>query len=261
MSQRAIDILNEVELIAAEDTRHSKKLLSHYDIRTPITAYHAHNESQQTEKLLKQLQHGSSVAIISDAGTPLISDPGATIVIAAIAAGITVTPIPGPCAITTALAGSGLACDQFYFYGFLPVKSGPRREKLTELLNLSCTVVLYEAPHRIIELLKMLATTVPDREICVAKELTKQYERFVRGSVDSVLQRFIHEPDLARGEFVVLIEGEQPTPQREDFEDVLIPLLAELPLKQAVKLTSEITQMSKNDIYQRALLLQKQRNS
>lgn len=254
ITHRALEVLKGVDLIAAEDTRHSKKLLTHYHIDTPLVAYHSHNETSKSQQLLKKLQAGQSLALISDAGTPLISDPGHSLVELAIEHHIDVTPVPGPSAVITALSASGLACDKFYFGGFLPIKAGQREERLKTYLNIPMTGIFYEAPHRIVSFIKSLQQLEPERTICLAKELTKHFENFIRGTPEHVLNALNANPDLAKGEFVVLVQAPLETSQVE-FEQTLKCLLNELPLKQAVKLTAEITGANKNTIYQQALAL------
>jgi 16S rRNA (cytidine1402-2'-O)-methyltransferase len=254
MTQRAVDVLRAVDLIAAEDTRHSKKLLAHYAIDTSLMAYHAHNEQRSAQLLLDKMKQGQSIALISDAGTPLVSDPGYRLVYGAIEANIDVIPIPGPSALITALSAAGLACDKFTFIGFLPSKGQARSVQLQAVVSLTHTSILYEAPHRLLALLTELQQLIPDRLICVAKELTKHYERFLRGTAAVVLERLRQDPSLCKGEFVVLISGQAPQ-VNTDFDHILEPLLAALPLKQAVKLAADIAKVPKNKVYQRALEL------
>ena len=179
ISLRALKILHLVDVIAAEDTRHSKRLLEAHQISKPMLSLHEHNESARIASLLARIAAGESVALISDAGTPTISDPGYLVVKAAREAQIPVIPVPGACAAITALSGSGLATDRFLFVGFLSSKSGPRKQELAELLQQRATIVLYESPRRIIDLLEAIADIAPERELCLAKELTKSYERFL----------------------------------------------------------------------------------
>lgn len=206
MSHRAIRILGSVERIAAEDTRHTGNLLRHFDVQNSLESYHDHNKEKKTPALVNKLLSGISLAVVSDAGTPGISDPAFYLVRAAIAAGVTVIPIPGPTAAITALVASGLPTDRFVFEGFLPVKKG-RRTRLELLKDESRTVVLYESPHRLIRTLKDVLEYFGDRQIAVCRELTKKFEEFVRGSVSEVLSVFENRKIL--GEFVLVIHGQE----------------------------------------------------
>jgi 16S rRNA (cytidine1402-2'-O)-methyltransferase len=262
MTLRAIETLQQVDLIAAEDTRHSRPLLHHYAVDTAMISLHQHNEQQRAQKLLQQLQAGKDVALISDAGTPSISDPGSRLVAHVAAAGISVVPVPGACAITSALCASGLTCDQFMFEGFLPAK-GERREKaLQALMDETRTVVLYESVHRINNLLELLQRYVAaDRQIVVARELTKRYETILRGSVVDVKTAFDQNAEHCRGEFVVLIEKAAPTMDNDATKEqqrVLQILLQECSLKSASRLTAAITGGARNVLYDMAITLQKQ---
>ena len=201
---RALRILKEVDLIACEDTRHSRKLLNHYGITTALTAYHQHNEEPKAEKLVAKLQDGKSIALISDAGTPGISAPGSRIVVACRNAGLTVVAVPGPSAVISALAISGLPTDAFAFAGFLPAKSTPRREALARLRVESRTTLFYEAPHRLAETLAEIVTELGgERMVAVARELTKMHEELVRGTATEVQQHFAARE--IKGEIVLLI--------------------------------------------------------
>jgi 16S rRNA (cytidine1402-2'-O)-methyltransferase len=205
-SPRAVETLRAVDLIVAEDTRHSRTLLNHWEIRTPCESYHEHNEARTTPKLLRYLEGGQSIALISDAGTPLLSDPGARLVNAAIAAGIQVVPIPGASALLAALVASGLPSDRFTFYGFLERKGTDRKAALAEIAALRHTAILYEAPSRVGALLADLAEAgAAARASVVARELTKQFEEVVRGTVGELAARFAEESP--RGEVVVLVAG------------------------------------------------------
>ena len=206
ITQRALRVLREADLIACEDTRHTRKLLSRFDISTATISYHEHNEDARAEELCALLSAGKSIALVSDAGTPLINDPGFRIVNAAIAHGISVVPIPGPAALTTALSASGLATDQFLFAGFLPARAGARRAKLSELRAVRATLVFYEAPHRIKAALKDALEILGDRDAVVARELTKLHEEFARGTLSKLLERFVTMD--ARGELVLIISGQ-----------------------------------------------------
>lgn len=257
ISQRALRILNEVAYIAAEDTRESKKLLHHFGVKTPLISLHEHNERARITQLLEYLQQGKSIALISDAGTPLVSDPGQHLVIAAHQAGIQVTPIPGASAAITALSAGGLPADTFIFAGFLPAKSSARKQRLTELKTDSRTLIFYEAPHRILELIDdMIEIMGTERYAVIAKELTKMFET-IHGDKLGELKHWLQaDPKRLRGEFVVLVKGNEETKsavEKNDAEKILKILMSELPLKQAVALTAKITGEKKNAIYKQAL--------
>lgn len=259
ISTRAKDILSKVALIAAEDTRHSKKLLNAYQITTPLLSLHEHNEQSRIERILEVLEQGKSVALISDAGTPLISDPGEHLVKAVIETGFTVCPIPGPCALIAALSASGLSSKYFYFEGFLPVKSSSRCERLETLANMNATLGFYEAPHRILSTLEdMVKIFGCSRRAVIAREMTKLYETFLHGSLEELFSKVQNNKEQQQGEIVILVEGyfEPKTELDSQVEDILTILLKELPLKQAVKLTAEITGEKRNFIYELALKLQ-----
>ncbi len=206
ITHRALRILRDVDLIACEDTRHTRKLLNHFGITTPTTSYHQHNEQERATGLCELLTSGKNVAVVSDAGTPLINDPGFRIVKTAIDRGISIVPIPGASGAITALSASGLATDQFLFAGFLPARAGSRRAKLNELSSITATLVFYEAPHRIKATLKDAREVLGDREAVIARELTKLHEEFARGSLSELISRF-SEIETPRGEFVVVISG------------------------------------------------------
>ena len=207
ISQRALRLLREVDLIACEDTRHTKKLLHHFGIDTKTTSYHEHNERERAEELCAILNSGKSVALVSDAGTPLISDPGFRVVNAAIESGISVVPIPGAAAVVTALAASGLPTDQFYFAGFLPARASARRARLEELAAIPATLIFYEAPHRISTTLRDAMEVLGDRQAVVARELTKLHEEFARGRLGELAESF-SKPENVRGEIVLMIGAE-----------------------------------------------------
>lgn len=255
LTLRARSILAEVDLIAAEDTRRTQSLLAHLGLHKETIAYHAFNERARTDPLIEQLLAGKSVALVSDAGTPLISDPGYLLVKAARDHGIRVIPIPGPCALIAGLCVSGLPTDRFYFEGFLPHKSAQRVSTLKNLVQLECTVVFYESPHRILESLADMLEVFGPREIVIGRELTKQFETILAGPLNEVLERVKADPNQVRGEFVVMVHGRQePTAMVQvSAEQVLKILLSELPVKQAAGLASKITGVSKNDLYDQAL--------
>ncbi len=261
MSNRARDVLAQVDLIAAEDTRHTGQLLAALGIRKPMISIHDHNELARSSEVVTQLQSGKSVAYVSDAGVPAISDPGALLAAAAIEAGIVVVPIPGASSVLAAIAASGLDVRAgFVFLGFIPVANKGKNLWLTELEKQKRVSVFFEAPHRIMDTLVWLADQFPKRKLVLAKELTKVYERFVRGTTTQVLVSMQDNKDWQRGEFVLLLA---PADKCNDIDEqalsllqVLNPLLAELPLSQAVKLTCAITGQKKKVVYDLALSLQ-----
>jgi 16S rRNA (cytidine1402-2'-O)-methyltransferase len=206
ITHRAVRVLREVDVIACEDTRHTRKLLNHYGITAPRTiSYHEHNERERAAELLKLVNSGSNVAIVSDAGTPGISDPGFRLSRLAIENGVRVVPVPGPSALVTALVASGLPTDEFFFSGFLPARSGPRRGRLKELESIPATLVFYEAPHRIVATLKDAYEILGDREAVVARELTKMHEEIARGRLSELASKF-SSGEGARGEMVLIID-------------------------------------------------------
>jgi len=206
MTQRAVRVLGEVDLVACEDTRHTRKLLNHYGIKTKTVSYHEHNERDRAAELLEALKSGLNVAIVSDAGTPGISDPGFRVVRTAIEEGLRVVPLPGPTAFVSALVASGLPGDQFFFDGFLPARSGARRTRLAELQSIPATLIFYEAPHRITESLRDAREILGEREAVVARELTKMHEEIIRGRLSELATRFSEAIPEPRGEMVLLID-------------------------------------------------------
>ena len=206
ITQRALRLLREVDLIACEDTRHTRKLLNHFGIGTATISYHEHNEQHRAEELCELLESGKNVALVSDAGTPLMSDPGFRIVNEAINRGIPLVPIPGASAAITALSTSGIPTDQFLFAGFLPARTGARRAKLDELREIPATLVFYEAPHRIGATLTDAMDVLGNRDAVIARELTKLHEEFARGSLSELVDRFSRS-EAARGEMVLIISG------------------------------------------------------
>lgn len=204
LSFRAVEILRSVQWIACEDTRQTRRLLAHYGIEARTVSYHEHNEAERSQELLSRLEQGESVALVSDAGTPLVSDPGFRLVRKAAEAGIRISPIPGPSALMAALSAAGLETDSFYFGGFLPRKPGERRRLLEQLSRLETTLVFYEAPHRILETLEDLAPAMGERLVVVARELTKIHEEFLRGTPAEVLEQ-LRQRGAVRGEITLLI--------------------------------------------------------
>ena len=256
LTRRAEEILRAVPWVAAEDTRHSGPLLKQIGSPARTLPAHRHNEHEAAARILEKLQGGESVALISDAGTPGISDPGARIVAAVRAAGCKVVPLPGPCAVTTALSASGLLDEHFLFYGFLPNKGGQRRQAIEELRDYPCALVFYEAPHRILETVADLAAVLGERTLVIARELTKLFESIHSGPLTAALAWLQEDPNRQRGEFVLLVSGAPAGNDDGEGERVLKLLLAEgLPVKQAAKLASAITGAAKNALYERALTL------
>lgn len=257
MSQRAQEVLSAVDVIAAEDTRHSGKLLSHFGISTPCIAFHEHNERQVSESILNRMERGDSVALISDAGTPLLSDPGFHLVREAHQRGLKVVPVPGASALLAALSVAGLPTDCFKFVGFLASKSGARQNQLSDLKEESCTMVFYESPHRIAESLSDMAEILgEDRVATVARELTKTFETVKQDTLNSLRDWVKADENQQRGELVVVVQGwQEPVNDQLDSETIRILklLVAELPVKQAAKLAAEISGEKKNRLYQYAL--------
>ncbi len=202
---RALRVLKEVELIAAEDTRHTRNLLAHFGIKTAVTSYHEHNEREKARSLIERLKSGASIALVSDAGTPAISDPGYRIVVDAIEAGLQVIPLPGASALTTALSASGLPTDRFLFEGFLPAKPQERKVKLQALRSETATLVFYEAPHRLTDSLADMLKIFGDREIAMARELTKVHEEFRRGKLSEIVGPL--DDHEIKGELVIVVQG------------------------------------------------------
>lgn len=247
---RALRALKEADLIACEDTRHSQRLLEHYGIHRPLVSYHEHNEASRTAELIERLRSGASVALITDAGTPLISDPGYRLVEAAAAQGVPVTPIPGPAAAIAALSASGLPTDSFRFCGFFPPKTSQRVKLLSSLAGESATLIFYEAPHRILQTLEDVQATLGNRRIVVARELTKVHEEFLRGALEEVLARMRSRPAV-KGEITVLIgKGEEPAPSLESIPDAVARLEREgVPRMDAIKRISRERGIAKRDVY------------
>ena len=256
-SPRAIETLQNVNQIAAEDTRHSQKLLKHFGITTSLISLHEHNEAATSKLLLDCLKKNQSIALISDAGTPLINDPGYRLVKLARQHGIPVIPIPGPCALITALCASGLTCDRFIFEGFLPGKSTARQKKLLEFLHETRTIILYEAPHRILELIDdMLIVFGAKRYVVLARELTKTFETIHGDNLGPLKIWLNSDKNQQKGEFVVIVEGAAYlNPYEIDKQRILGILLDELPIKQATSIAAKITHEKKNKLYALALAI------
>jgi 16S rRNA (cytidine1402-2'-O)-methyltransferase len=262
---RAREILQTVSLIAAEDTRHTGVLLKHFGIQTPQVSLHDHNERHRSGGIIERLRQGDSVALVSDAGTPAINDPGFDLVRTAAAAGCEIVAVPGPCAAIAALSIGALPTDRFCFEGFLPARGAARRKRLQSLAAEVRTLVLYEAPHRAREALEDCAAVFgAERNAAVAREITKLHETTYRGSLRELLERAGSDADFERGEIVILIAGAPQAPAGEEggadghggaLDRVLKILLAELPLRQAAHLAAQITEARGNEAYKRALQL------
>ncbi len=257
MSLRAVEVLKAVPWVAAEDTRHSQPLLRPFGSGARLLPAHQHNEDQAAEGVIDKLAAGEAVALVSDAGTPAVSDPGARIVARVREAGFKVVPLPGACAAVTALSASGLMAPHFLFYGFLPAKAGQRQKELEALAALPYTLVFYEAPHRVLESVEALAAAFgPERTIVFARELTKLFETIHACPLGEALEWLQADANRQRGEFVLLVEGAPEDADDGAGERVLKLLLTEgLPVKQCAKLAAEITGASKNELYQKALAL------
>ena len=255
ITSRAVNVLQNVNLILAEDTRHSSKLLKHYGIRTPILAYHDHNERQIVPEIIKKIHSGQSIALISDAGTPLVSDPGYRLVAAVHTEGLNIIPVPGPSALVCALSASGLATDRFIFEGFLPNKQHARKMRLSELANEKRTLVFYEVPHRLCSCLEdMIYSFGAGRIATLAKEMTKIHESIQRDTLARLLSWLREDKTRQKGEFVLLVQGADRI-DPEDFEvrRVLNILLQTVSPRDAVSLASEILGVHKNRLYEVAL--------
>lgn len=258
---RAIAVLKAADAVAAEDTRHSRALLDHHGIGTRLFAVHEHNERGSAERVIDLLQAGKTVALITDAGTPAISDPGAVVVREVLAAGLRVIPVPGPSALIAALSASGTQAPGFTFAGFLPVKGGQRRTALQAFVGREQALVFYEAPHRIVESLADVATVFgPEREVTICRELTKRFESLHRCAAGDAVAWLDSDDNNRRGEFVVIVEGAQrgaeaPGTDAAEARRVLGILLEELSTKQAAALGAKITGQKKNELYELALRL------
>ena len=251
---RAIKCLKEVDLIAAEDTRHTLKLLNHLEIKKKLISYHRHNEEFKSTKLIDFLLEGKNIALVSDAGTPAICDPGEDIVKQAIKNNIEIIPIPGACALINALIASGIDTKEFSFYGFLPLNKRNRKNKLERIKEETKTIILYEAPHKLLNTLKDIQDILGKKEkICLAKELTKIHEKFMRGSIKEIIENL----DDAKGEFIIIIEGKlNSNKEKDEIEDFTLDQLYEklelegLAKKEIIKQIAKIKKVNKNEIYQ-----------
>jgi 16S rRNA (cytidine1402-2'-O)-methyltransferase len=268
LSPRARAVLSDCALIAAEDTRHTGVLLKHFGIQTPQLSLHDHNEQHRANDIIARLRQGASVALVSDAGTPAISDPGFELVRAVAAAGFEIIAIPGPCAAIAALSIGALPTDRFCFEGFLPARGAARRKRLQSLATEERTLVFYEAPHRVRETLEDCAAVFgEERNATVAREITKMHEMTYRGPLRELLGRAESDPDFTRGEIVLVVDGAPQTLADDDrgadghggaLDRALRILLAELPLKQAARLAAQITSARDNEAYKRALHLKQE---
>ena len=257
ITAHAIDCLKSVAIIACEDTRTSGKLLNHFNIPTKTWAYHDHNAEVQTPNLIEILQWGQSIALISDAGTPLISDPGFRLVRACHQAGIKVSPVVGASAAIAALSVAGLPSDKFYFYGFLPAKTAGRQSELTKIKDLTATLIFYEAPHRIVECIDDMITVLGDnRQVTFCREITKTFETIYPSTLGELKQFVASDANQQKGEMVLVVAGANDSVNDEGKHDALLKrLLQDLSVKKAAQLASDITGTKKNALYERALIL------
>ena len=248
---RAINVLKQVDIIAAEDTRHTLKLLNHLEIKKPLISYHRHNEEIKVNLLIEKLEEGQNIAVVSDAGTPGICDPGEEIVKEAILNNIEIIPIPGACAAINALIASGLDTKEFVFYGFLSINKKIRQEKLEKIRKENKTIILYEAPHKILKTLEDLSKIIDKRKIVIAREITKIHEEFIRGNINEILENY-KEP---KGEHIILIEGSKEIFEEENLKNIDIEELYKFYEKQGMKKNDIIKKIAKdkgvpkNEIY------------
>lgn len=250
---RAIETLKKVDFIAAEDTEHSLKLLNHYEIKKPLISYWSEKEKVRAEEIIQKIKAGHSVALISDAGTPGISDPGAVVISRAIEEGIDVVAVPGVTALITALSISGLSTEEFTFIGFLPVKQSQRKKKLIELSSERRTLVFYEAPHRILQTVEDMLEVLGDRKACVARELTKLFEEVLRGKLSEIVEKL--KNSKIAGEYVIVVEGAlgYPDTVEEALKEVKELMKKGKGRKEAVKIVAELYNLSKKELYEKSL--------
>ncbi len=257
ITHRAVRVLSEVDVIACEDTRHTRKLLNHYGVNTKTVSYHEHNERERAAELLESLESGLDLAIVSDAGTPGISDPGFRIVRLALENGVPVVPVPGPTALISALVASGLPSDEFFFGGFLPARKSQRRTRLMELASIPATLVFYEAPHRIAESLRDAREILGEREAVIARELTKLHEEILRGRLSELAQRFSTGEEGARGEMVLMIDrkvigGASRASDSSEISSLVAALEAEgVDARSALKKAAKKLGISRDEAYRR----------
>lgn len=253
---RAIQVLKDVDLIAAEDTRHTLKLLNHLEITKPLISYHRHNEEIKTKELIEKLRKGQNIALVSDAGTPGICDLGEVVIQKCIKEEIEIIPIPGACAMINALIASGINTKEFIFLGFLPFNKKLRKEKLNEIKESTKTVILYEAPHKMITTLKDLAEILENRQLVLAREITKIHEEFIRGSIEEIIQK----SEGLKGEMILIIEKKEKTKDENDFEKLTLEEHYQLYEKQGMEKNEIIKRIAKdrglrkNEIYQKFIL-------
>ncbi|TPH27807.1 16S rRNA (cytidine(1402)-2'-O)-methyltransferase [Haemophilus haemolyticus] len=255
ITQRALDTFAQVDLIAAEDTRHSGLLLSHYGIKKPFFALHDHNEQEKAHILVEKLKQGSHIALISDAGTPLISDPGFHLVRQCREAGIRVVPLPGACAAITALCASGIASDRFCFEGFLPAKSKARKDKLENIAEEDRTLIFYESTHRILDTLEDMQSVLgEERYIVLAREITKTWETITGNTIKNLREWLLEDPNRTKGEMVLIVEGKPKSDNNDEISSQAVKALEliaeELPLKKAAAIVAELYGYKKNALYQ-----------
>jgi len=256
-SPRAREVLSAVQLIAAEDTRHTRQLLQSFGIETPLTSLHEHNEARKSDELIERLARGESLAIVSDAGTPIISDPGFDLIAGARRRGIPVVTVPGPCAAIAAISVAGLPADRFAFEGFLPAKSAARRAQLEALTNEPRTLIFYEAPHRLVETLAdMSAVLGVQRSATISRELTKRFETTYSGTLAELADAARRDENMSRGEIVIVVSGSTAPPAQEttlNAEQLLRALLDELSPAQAAKVAARITGVKRSELYEIAI--------
>lgn len=258
ITARAIDVLSNASVVAAEDTRHTHRLLSHLGIKAKLESFHDYSDDSRVAYFLDRVAAGESVALVSDAGTPLISDPGYSLVAKAHELGIQVVPVPGACAMVAALSAAGLPTDRFIFEGFLPAKSSGRKGRLAELAKTSATIIFYESPHRIEASLADMQAVLGDRPAAIARELTKMFETVSKGTLSSLQQMTADDNNQRKGEFVVLVQGDRSEADEGsdiDTDHLLKCLLAELPVKQCASIAAAILGVKKKPLYERALVL------
>ena len=256
---RAVEILKKVDAVLAEDTRHTKKLFDHYEIGSPLVAFHEHNENEKVDYILAQIGSGKSLALVSDAGTPLISDPGYNLVLEAKKNGISVVPIPGPSALIAALSSSGIESNNFTFFGFLPSKQSARLRLLKTKKSLNETIIFYESPKRILAaLMDMLEVFGEKRQVCLAKEITKSFETILNDNLVNLIEYLTSDSSHQKGEFVIIISPVNKVDLDEaqvQLEKILPILCAEMGASQAAKLAAKITGIDKKHCYKRAINL------
>jgi len=258
LAPRVRTVLENADLVLAEDTRHTGALLQHLALEKPLRSLHEHNEADRVDDVLERLRNGAQIALLCDAGTPLVSDPGYRLLSAVRANGLRATPVPGPCAAIAALSVSGLATDRFAFEGFLPQRRSARRARLEALRDEQRTLIIYEAGRRVTDSLDDMAELLgSERRATLARELTKLFEEITHGTLQSLAEHTRTEPQSTRGELVLVVEGatSRSSGSSWDAERVLRPLLDELPLKQATALAAKLTGMPRNELYRQALLL------